>query len=90
MDNLDVDLIKSISVNVKKIVNLQEFGFHNRHHMYMKKLEDMTLGELVLITNNFKTHKGLRNIGDKKLELLKTIIIDTKEYKHMIKLITNK
>lgn len=88
MDKLDVDLLKSVSVNIKNIVNLQEYGFHDRHHSYTKDLEDMTLGELILLTNNFTIHKGLRNIGDKKLILLKQIIINTEEYKQMIKQVT--
>jgi len=39
------------------------------------------LGDLILATEDFTTHKKLRNIGDKSFEFLKEQVIESDEYK---------
>lgn len=48
----------------------------------------MNLGDLIILTEDFKTHKRLRSIGDKSFTQIKECAIETEEYKKIKEIIS--
>jgi hypothetical protein len=75
---INISELELIYKKVGKITNLREYGFGEG---VADTIGNMTLGEVLLRTNNLATHIGLRNVGDKNLNYLRQAIRETKEYK---------
>lgn len=75
--------IEDINYFYTKLVDILPFEGEFHSKICMGFTWNITLGELIIKTNNLKTHRYLRNIGDKKAGLLFDAIRNTKEYKQI-------
>ena len=48
-----------------------------------RRIEYLTLGDILIDSRWLTTHKGLHGIGDKKLQEVRNVVEDTEQYKRV-------
>lgn len=77
-----MNIVDSLTTPVRAIVDLDSLGMVTSAKL---QLRDLTLGELLLITDYFTRHDRLNQVGVILLRKLKTAIEESEEYKVAMK-----
>lgn len=77
-----MNIVDSLTTPVRAIVDLDSLGMVTSAKL---QLRDLTLGELLLITDYFTRHDRLNQVGAILLRKLKTAIEESEEYKVAMK-----
>lgn len=72
--------IETLTKRLGELIDMDELGLGSS---VAPIYERMTLGELICKTDNLRTHKRLRNLGDKRFTLFKEGVAKTPEYKSL-------
>lgn len=72
--------ISELELLYARVYDITDLRKYNFGKVFAERFGNMTLGEMLLKTNNLKTHKKLHGIGDKTFSWLCEAIKNSKEY----------